>query len=356
MRRMMLCLYLFLTLLIPVSAYAELGFAEVNRDNVNLRKTAGGDLIARLPANQSVFVFEETQHKQVTWCHVTTFIGKYTREGWIQSDMLRFLGEEFHDVVSVQAGKHYVTGLRGDGTVAIMGNDMRHAPCIDSVRSWRNIRDLSSWICEVYALDEQGTLHAAGRGRGWDGISCRQHPYTALSGHIPALLSDGVWISSAPDAVMRTDSLSVKYVSGLEEVLNVALTAEGKLLVFENDLTDTQSLQAATQAERFTACDIWWNHLILLREDGTVFGYSSVAPIQELDAWRDVAQVAAGNGFFLGLKADGTVLFAGNDSNHRRQVEAWQDVAQVRGGDGYSIALKKNGEVVMAGKYTGYDR
>lgn len=58
----------------------------------------------------------------------------------------------------------------------------------------------------------------------------------------------------------------------------------------------------------------------------------------------------------LGLKADGTVYYAGDDARHRAQVESWTDVAQIDAGNGYSIALKKDGSVVMAGAYTSYER
>ena len=74
---------------------AEIGFAEVNREGVNFRKAPGGEFIARFDAPQSVYVFEEKTVDGKRWCHVYTFVGKRTRDGWIRGDMLRFLSDEF---------------------------------------------------------------------------------------------------------------------------------------------------------------------------------------------------------------------------------------------------------------------
>ena len=76
----------------------------------------------------------------------------------------------------------------------------------------------------------------------------------------------------------------------------------------------------------------------------------------DVDHWQNVVQVATGVCHTLGLKADGTVYYAGDDSLHRSQVEGWTDVVQIDAGNGYSIALKADGSVMMAGKYEGYLR
>ena len=130
-----------LTLLMMLQAglaLGELGFAEIAKENVNVRESAGGKTLWQLDAPQSVYVFEEKTVGKYLWCHIATYIGKNPRTGWIRGDMLRFLSDEFYDIVDVIADRTYVMGLRSDGTVAIMGDDMPHAPCIDTVRRWKN--------------------------------------------------------------------------------------------------------------------------------------------------------------------------------------------------------------------------
>ena len=140
MKKKMLMLLILALLAAPVSALCEIGFAEVKKTDVNMRREPGGKIIVRLDAPQSVFVMEEQQEKGHLWCHVYTVHGKDTVDGWIRADMLRFISDEFADIVQVQAGDHYVTGIRRDGTAAIMGDDMPHMPCIDTVRTWRDVK------------------------------------------------------------------------------------------------------------------------------------------------------------------------------------------------------------------------
>ena len=68
-------------------------------------------------------------------------------------------------------------------------------------------------------------------------------------------------------------------------------------------------------------------------------------------AWENVVRVAAGNMFTIGLKADGTVYFAGADEKHRRQVEAWDNISDISAGQDFCVGLKTDGTVVMAGHY-----
>ena len=83
------------------SALGELGFAEIKKDNVNVRESAGGKTLWQLDSPQSVYVFEEKTVGKYLWCHVSTYIGKNPKTGWIRGDMLRFLSEEFSDIVDI---------------------------------------------------------------------------------------------------------------------------------------------------------------------------------------------------------------------------------------------------------------
>ena len=65
------CLFLMLCLA-AAGAAAQRGFAEVAKDNVNLREAPGGARIARLPAGQSVYVVDEQEKGDQLWCRVYT--------------------------------------------------------------------------------------------------------------------------------------------------------------------------------------------------------------------------------------------------------------------------------------------
>lgn len=339
---------------------AQIGFAEVNSPRVNVRSEPEGRVLFRVDEPQSVFVFEEKVQDGVLWCHVTINHGKNTVSAWIRNDVLRFLGEEFEGVVSVQAGNHYVTGLRADGTVAIMGNDMAHLPCVDTVRTWRNMEQVSSWICEVYGLDGNGVLHAVGRNAWIDGIEM-----AGLEGKMPMPIADDGTLDlnilapvigerTTPDWLQPHENEPVRRVVGRDYMPEAVLTQEGRIYA------SGEFMPGGSDAAGAGGCrdiDLFWNYLLILWDDGRVeIAPSTHALAQEVSTWRQIAQIAAGKHHALGLSADGTVCYAGDDASHAAQVSAWTDVVDIAAGPGYSIALKADGTVVMAGKYEGYER
>lgn len=355
---------LALMLACAAPASAEIGFAEVNRERVNFRQSPGGKLISRLDAPQSVFVFEEETADGRLWCHVYTFVGKDHRDGWIRGDMLRFLSEEFTDVVSVQAGDHYAIGLRADGTVAIMGDDMPHLPCVDEARRWRNVKQVTSSTCSVYALDENGCLFTVGRNRVYGAQKAAK-----LCGNEPILLDadgrimpenwrwaeDGVFLYAERDLRKIGDVRCVKAL-GCERTLFGALTKDGRLLC----VGEMERLQPAFDNGPYVDADVYWDSMIALRQDGRVdaAGRSGAwnTGTRDVTGWTDVVKVAAGARHLLGLRADGTVYYAGDDASHARRVAQWTNVTDIDAGNGYSIALMADGSVAMAGAYVSYDR
>lgn len=355
---------LLITALLSISAdgLGEIGFAEVRKENVNMRKTPGGAAIMQLDAPQSVFVFEETQNKGYLWCHVTTIRGKNTTEGWIRGDMLRFVSDEFTDIVHVQAGDHYVTGVRSDGTVAILGDDMPHSPCVNTVRTWKNISKVESSTCGVYALDRNGNLITVGRNSEYDTWRAAD-----ISGEQPILLDkdgyilQGTWLDETymnlPQAVR---SMRFAEVAQTERRMQAGLTRDGKIIW----LKENSGLEGIFANGPYTDIDMYFYHLAALRADGCVdaeirlniFSDDACQSSCNVDHWQNVVQVATGVGHTLGLRRDGTVYYAGDDACHSAQVEAWTDIVQIDAGNGYSIARKSDGSVVMAGKYEGYLR
>lgn len=345
-------------------ALAEIGFAEVRKERVNFRRTPGGERIAFLDAPQSVYVFEEKRAGGELWCRVYTNVGKNPIEGWIRADMLRFLSEEFTDIVSVQAGESYVTGLRDDGTVAIMGNDMPYLACIEAVRSWTGIRKVSSGRCAAYALDEAGNLLAVGRNSRF-GVGFAAD----YSSDEPVLLDKDGWIlretwewdeDTAGQADMRmADAIrgvSCREVMAYEREIYGVLTEEGDVICV-NALEDKQH---AFVYAPYVDVDTGYSHVVALRADGCVDAaerWNGSKERLDVSGWTDVVKVAAGTDHTLGLRADGTVYYAGDDGDHAWQVANWTDVKDIDAGDGYSIALRADGSVVMAGVYDeGYFR
>lgn len=362
MKRIVFALLLTALLSISAGALSEIGFAEVLKENVNMRNSPSGKTILQLDAPQSVFVFEEKQSGKYLWCHVTTIRGKNTTEGWIRGDMLRFVSDEFTDIVQVQAGDHYVTGVRRDGTVAILGDDMPHSPCVDTVRTWKNISKVESSTCAVYALDRNGNLITVGRSSQYDVWRAAD-----ITGEQPILLNkdgyilQGTWLDETyTNLPQEVRSARFAEIAAIERRMQGGLTRDGNVIW----LHENKALEGAFANGPYTDIDMYFYHLAALRADGCVdaeirlniYSDDACQSACDVDHWQNVVQVATGVCHTLGLKADGTVYYAGDDSLHRSQVEGWTDVVQIDAGNGYSIALKADGSVMMAGKYEGYLR
>lgn len=351
MKRLVCLLLALACSLCALEACAEIGFAEVKPERVNFRDAPGGALIDRLPQNWSVYVFEEKTVNGQLWCHVFTSFNKWTTDCWIRGDMLRFVSEEFTDVVSVQAGHHYVTGLRADGTVAIMGNDMPHMPCLETVRSWTGIEQVSSWICEAYGL-KNGEIQAIGRGSRYQGLKA-----ALFCGDVPILMNGEGCLLELPETYGEVPEafrdLPLFAVQGRDGQATVVLTAEGDVLIEDEMLPVDASFENAP----YTDISMFWNHVLALRADGKVDAVGENGSGQcDVTGWEHVVKVSAGNDHSLGLKEDGTVYYAGNDENHARQVATWTDIVDLDAGHGISIALDRAGRVFMAGAFRAYDR
>lgn len=115
---------------------------------------------------------------------------------------------------------------------------------------------------------------------------------------------------------------------------------------------DLARLSAARETVTAGRVAAGYRHTVGLRADGTVlaagndsFGQCDVA------GWTDVIQVAAGAKHTLGLRADGTVLATGDDTYGQCDVAGWTDIAAVAANAYGSFGLKKDGTVLASSKY-----
>lgn len=354
MKKIVAALLALMLLLMGGCALAELGFAEIGKDNVNVRESAGGALRWRLDAPQSVYVYEEKMVNGQLWCHISTYIGKDPQTGWVRGDMLRFLSEEFYDVVNVIAGSSYVMGLRSDGTVAIMGDDMPHTPCIDQVRTWKNICEIGTRVCSAYGLTDTGVVLAVGLQKNFNGIHANHigenYPYPMdEQGY---LLYDE-WQRAWPEETHQKDAPI--YQVKLERIIGesdwYALTKDGCILTVQLE----EITQQHTADVPYVGLSGLGEHTLALRQDGLVDAIrcahteGKCAVCDRIAAWTDVVQVETAWTYALGLRSDGTVLYAGEDETMARQVAAWSDVKDLAAQVECCIALFDDGHVEMAG-------
>lgn len=90
-----------------------------------------------------------------------------------------------------------------------------------------------------------------------------------------------------------------------------------------------------------------WSHNVGLKRDGTVVyaGHVSKSAAEALPTWKNIVAIDAGQLITVGLKADGTVVACGDEVP---DVSAWSGITAVSAAGSYVMGLKEDGTVVAA--------
>ena len=68
-----------------------------------------------------------------------------------------------------------------------------------------------------------------------------------------------------------------------------------------------------------------------------------------MESWKNIAKIATGSNHTIGLKADGTVIAAGNNREGQCNVYDWTDIVDIAASESHSYGLKADGTVCVAG-------
>ena len=91
-------------------------------------------------------------------------------------------------------------------------------------------------------------------------------------------------------------------------------------------------------------------YIVGLKSDGTVVAMGGNNDGQcNVGGWTDIVQVSANNVHTVGLKSDGTVVAVGDNGSGQCDVGGWTDITQVAAGYEHTVGLKSDGTVVAAG-------
>ena len=74
-----------------------------------------------------------------------------------------------------------------------------------------------------------------------------------------------------------------------------------------------------------------------------------VSPLRTFSDFSDFVSISAGAFHSLGLKADGTVVAEGLNSDGRCNVERWTDIVAIAAGSDYSVGVKSDGRIIAVG-------
>ncbi len=126
----------------------------------------------------------------------------------------------------------------------------------------------------------------------------------------------------------------------------IGITPENKLLVAGE--------MAGMGAEQWT--DIVFaatsgNAIVGITQSGLckAIGDNDYGQVTDISRWTDIKAVALSSTHIVALKEDGTVIAFGNNSSGQTEVGHWRKVAQIAAGEGFSLGLTEEGEVLYAG-------
>jgi len=89
-------------------------------------------------------------------------------------------------------------------------------------------------------------------------------------------------------------------------------------------------------------------HIVLLETDEKVKAYGRNDHKQcEIDNWRDIVAISAGDRFSIGLKEDGTIAAAGN---YPEYITQWKDIVMIYASGEFVVGLKSDDTFVAAGQ------
>jgi hypothetical protein len=94
-------------------------------------------------------------------------------------------------------------------------------------------------------------------------------------------------------------------------------------------------------------------HTVGLKSDGTVVAAGDNSDGRcNVNGWTGIVQVSAGADHTVGLESDGTVVAVGDDSSGQCDVDNWTGITQAAAGYVHTLGLKSDGTVVAVGDNT----
>jgi hypothetical protein len=164
----------------------------------------------------------------------------------------------------------------------------------------------------------------------------------AVSGLV-GLKSDGTVVNVNNEIISGFDNIVAVSFSALGDIVGVR--ANGTVVVSGNnlnniDVSDWRDIVYALPVVggRTSTREHW---IVGLKNDGTVISSNSF-----IQGWTDIVTIAAGgNGSVIGLKTDGTVVVVATNFGETLNLD-WRNIVAVVAGNGWFAGLTANGTVV----------
>ena len=305
---------------------------------------------------------------------------------------------DWTDIVSISAGFCDSVGLKSDGTVVTCAGD---TDMEEDVSVWKDIVAISVYYTDVVGLKTDGTVVTSGDGEDSRGISSWENliGIASHSGKLVGIQMDGrlLFADEYDGEYMKEEfpenykkmvresfcSVSFDYFmyAGLKEDGTViamglseetqeiadswenitaisahenflaAVTNEGKIVVANEDEERWSQVREWTDIVKMAEINMLdgGRGTVGLKVDGTLAVSGIGSWKDEAGQWEDIADIAAGTEFLLGLKRDGTVRCVSVFPAELDSISEWTDVIKISVCQDYAAGIKADGTAVVSG-------
>lgn len=233
-------------------------------------------------------------------------------------------------VLSVSASNELLAALQDDGRVLVAKRDKEYKYRID-VSEWSNIIAVEVGEQFIVGLRQDGTLTA----QGIDGYG-----ETNIDTWENIVAIDTGW----------------QHTVGLDSSGNVHITgyhSQEMLRDIADHQDEWQDIIAISTGGSSAHGSKGRGHVVALRADGSVVAAGDNSYGQcEVSEWSDIVAVSAGDYHTVGLRKDGTVLTTQRGpefSESEAAISSWRDIKAIAAGYGFTLGVKADGTVVCAG-------
>ncbi len=218
---------------------------------------------------------------------------------------------DWANITQIAAYKDHAIGLREDGSVVVTGAQMDEYDISD----WSNIQQVAASKNGVIGLTEEGEVEFAG--------PCHN-----------CMIDCGDWSS-------------VQKIIGAAEII-VAQKMDNTLIAV-NEQKDLKKLSMDSGRSIVSGTAVK-DRILLVLDNGRIKLIGDGSDLEKTVAkWVDIKQVAAGIGFAVGLKLNGTAIPTGAPVDNTLDVSGWQNVAAICAGKEHVLGLCEDGTVLTAG-------
>lgn len=256
-------------------------------------------------------------------------------------------------------GNNHIVAIRSDGTVIATG---RNSGGQCDVSNWEGIISVSAGFEHTVGLKSDGTVVAVGSNSwGQCDVSKWKNIIQVVAGDecTIGLQSDGSLLFTGFDSNGEDDCINLEniveiWVEG-NDVIGKSL--DGRIISSRDyfDFSDNDDWKDLKKVSFSYNCGVFG-----LTQDNTVIfdkwshhpddePYYANLGIDDAQYWTDIVDIDGGLRNVVGVKADGTVVFAGSNEKNQNDISDWSDIVVIATEGRQTIGVKSDGTVLLVG-------